>query len=73
MTAPTEPETVDPVSPNQIAVPAGGPARTPAEGASAPAARPAPSAALVDGTDQFEVLRLPKSRTSPLPPAEPTE
>ncbi|MDM4723421.1 hypothetical protein QTQ03_28965 [Micromonospora sp. WMMA1363] len=29
-----------------------------------------PSAALVDGTDQFEVLRLPKSRTSPLPPAE---
>ncbi|MEV5763747.1 efflux RND transporter permease subunit [Micromonospora sp. NPDC052213] len=34
------------------------------------AARPAPSAALVDGTDQFEVLRLPKSRRSPLPPAE---
>ncbi|MER7335138.1 MULTISPECIES: efflux RND transporter permease subunit [unclassified Micromonospora] len=33
-------------------------------------ARPAPSAALVDGTDQFEVLRLPKSRKSPLPPAE---
>ncbi|SCG52811.1 efflux RND transporter permease subunit [Micromonospora coxensis] len=35
-----------------------------------PPARPAPSAALVDGTDQFEVLRLPKSRTSPLPPTE---
>jgi HAE1 family hydrophobic/amphiphilic exporter-1 len=32
-----------------------------------PPARPAPSAALVDGTDQFEVLRLPKSRQSPLP------
>lgn len=32
--------------------------------------RPAPSPALVDGTDQFEVLRLPRSRTSPLPPTE---
>ncbi|MEH0844307.1 efflux RND transporter permease subunit [Micromonospora sp. CPCC 205711] len=32
--------------------------------------RPAPSAALLDGTDQFEVLRLPKSRRSPLPPTE---
>ncbi|MBM0229894.1 hypothetical protein JNW87_35040, partial [Micromonospora sp. ATA51] len=29
-----------------------------------------PSAALIDGTDQFEVLRLPKSRRSPLPPTE---
>jgi HAE1 family hydrophobic/amphiphilic exporter-1 len=29
-----------------------------------------PSAALVDGTDQFEVLRLPKTRRSPLPPTE---
>ncbi|MFY1704091.1 efflux RND transporter permease subunit [Micromonospora sp. WMMA1923] len=38
--------------------------------ADAPATRPAPSGALVDGTDQFEVLRLPKSRRSPLPPAE---
>ncbi|SCL39401.1 hydrophobic/amphiphilic exporter-1, HAE1 family [Micromonospora rhizosphaerae] len=36
----------------------------------APAPRPEPSAALVDGTDQFEVLRLPKSRRSPLPPTE---
>ena len=42
-------------------------------GAQTPPARPAPSAALVDGTDQFEVLRLPKSRTSPLPPTESTE
>ncbi|MDG4764214.1 efflux RND transporter permease subunit [Solwaraspora sp. WMMD406] len=29
-----------------------------------------PSAALIDGTDQFEVLKLPKSRKSPLPPAD---
>ncbi|MGC5021638.1 efflux RND transporter permease subunit [Micromonospora sp. DT47] len=35
-----------------------------------PPARPAPSAALLDGTDQFEVLRLPRSRRSPLPPTE---
>ncbi|RZU77880.1 HAE1 family hydrophobic/amphiphilic exporter-1 [Micromonospora kangleipakensis] len=35
-----------------------------------PPARAAPSAALIDGTDQFEVLRLPKSRRSPLPPTE---
>jgi HAE1 family hydrophobic/amphiphilic exporter-1 len=35
-----------------------------------PITRPAPSAALVDGTDQFEVLRLPRTRQSPLPPAE---
>ncbi|TDB73575.1 efflux RND transporter permease subunit [Micromonospora sp. KC723] len=47
-------------------VPAGGP---PADAGteSAPANR-APSAALMDGTDQFEVLRLPRSRKSPLPP-----
>lgn len=32
--------------------------------------QPTPSPALVEGTDQFEVLRLPRSRTSPLPPAE---
>ncbi|MFC6019339.1 efflux RND transporter permease subunit [Plantactinospora solaniradicis] len=32
--------------------------------------RPMPSGALIDGTDQFEVLRLPKSRRSPLPPTE---
>ncbi|RIV32678.1 efflux RND transporter permease subunit [Micromonospora radicis] len=38
-----------------------------------PAHRPvpaAPSGALVDNTDQFEVLRLPKSRNSPFPPSE---
>ncbi|MGK5440955.1 efflux RND transporter permease subunit [Micromonospora sp. URMC 105] len=35
-----------------------------------PATHPAPSAALLDGTDQFEVLRLPKSRRSPLPPTD---
>ncbi|MFE9688184.1 efflux RND transporter permease subunit [Micromonospora sp. NPDC005806] len=35
-----------------------------------PSARPVPSPALVDGTDQFEVLRLPKGRRSPLPPSE---
>ncbi|GGM44161.1 hydrogenase expression protein [Micromonospora sonchi] len=40
--------------------------------APAPQSRPvpaAPSGALVDGTDQFEVLRLPKSRQSPFPPS----
>jgi hydrophobic/amphiphilic exporter-1 (mainly G- bacteria), HAE1 family len=36
---------------------------------SEPAPRPA-SGALVDGTDQFEVLRLPRTRRSPLPPVE---
>ncbi|MEV0724084.1 efflux RND transporter permease subunit [Micromonospora purpureochromogenes] len=40
---------------------------TPAAGSPA---RPAPAAALLDGTDQFEVLRLPRSRRSPLPPTE---
>ena len=38
------------------------------DGPPEPPARP--SGALVDGTDQFEVLRLPKSRRSPLPPTE---
>ncbi|MGC5329930.1 efflux RND transporter permease subunit [Micromonospora sp. DT62] len=49
---------------------AGGPSTAGTEATGAPASRPTPSGALVDGTDQFEVLRLPKSRTSPLPPAE---
>ncbi|WP_432900215.1 efflux RND transporter permease subunit [Micromonospora matsumotoense] len=51
----------------EVPAPVGAPA---AEAATEPPARPTPSAALVDGTDQFEVLRLPKSRRSPLPPAE---
>ncbi|SCL65123.1 efflux RND transporter permease subunit [Micromonospora peucetia] len=41
-----------------------------AEAADAPASGHPPSGALLDGTDQFEVLRLPKSRRSPLPPTE---
>ncbi|MFJ6198532.1 efflux RND transporter permease subunit [Micromonospora sp. NPDC092111] len=48
-----------------VPAPAGAPGT-----AAVPPARPRPSAALVDGTDQFEVLRLPKSRQSPLPPSE---
>ncbi|GAB2936736.1 efflux RND transporter permease subunit [Micromonospora polyrhachis] len=43
---------------------------SPVSAATSAEARPAPSGALVDGTDQFEVLRLPKSRRSPLPPSE---
>ncbi|MEW2428129.1 efflux RND transporter permease subunit [Micromonospora sp. NPDC047644] len=68
----TTTETDEASAPNQVAVPSDAPAPVAAEGVQ-PAARPAPSAALVEGTDQFEVLRLPRSRTSPLPPAEPTE
>ncbi|GIG89385.1 efflux RND transporter permease subunit [Plantactinospora endophytica] len=42
-----------------------------AAGNTSPGPVPArPSGALVEGTDQFEVLRLPKSRKSPLPPTE---
>ncbi|MCX4470287.1 efflux RND transporter permease subunit [Micromonospora sp. NBC_01655] len=51
-------------------VPVGAPVGAPAEGGPVGPVRSGPSAALVDGTDQFEVLRLPKSRQSPLPPAE---
>ncbi|MEV4663813.1 efflux RND transporter permease subunit [Micromonospora echinofusca] len=53
-----------------VPVPAGPVPTADAEGTGTPAPRPTPSGALVDGTDQFEVLRLPKSRTSPLPPTE---
>jgi hydrophobic/amphiphilic exporter-1 (mainly G- bacteria), HAE1 family len=35
-----------------------------------PEPAPQPSGALRDGTDQFEVLRLPRSQRSPLPPQE---
>ncbi|MEU4479984.1 efflux RND transporter permease subunit [Micromonospora sp. NPDC023966] len=61
------PVSVEPVAPTLVTV--GGPAEAAAPVAEPPA-RPVPSAALVDGTDQFEVLRLPKTRRSPLPPGE---
>ncbi|MGC5030344.1 efflux RND transporter permease subunit [Micromonospora sp. DT229] len=41
--------------------------KQPAQSRPVPAA---PSGALLEGTDQFEVLRLPRSRNSPFPPAE---
>ncbi|GAA3747872.1 efflux RND transporter permease subunit [Plantactinospora mayteni] len=54
-----------------VPVGAGARAAGPAGGSPGPVpAHPAPSGALIDGTDQFEVLRLPKSRKSPLPPTE---
>ncbi|WP_431886305.1 efflux RND transporter permease subunit [Micromonospora wenchangensis] len=60
--------TATPAEPDAgVPAPVGAPA---AEASDEPPARPTPSAALVDGTDQFEVLRLPKSRRSPLPPTE---
>ncbi|WBC17720.1 efflux RND transporter permease subunit [Micromonospora sp. WMMA1998] len=66
------PEQVEPAEPAEAPapepVPVGvGGGERPAEVAAPPAR---PSGALIDGTDQFEVLRLPKSRQSPLPPTE---
>ncbi|MFD6259982.1 efflux RND transporter permease subunit [Micromonospora chalcea] len=63
---PVEPEpAADPVP-----VPVGGGEERAEEraGTAPPPART--SGALIDGTDQFEVLRLPKTRRSPLPPTE---
>ncbi|MEO3778782.1 efflux RND transporter permease subunit [Micromonospora sp. B11E3] len=57
----------------EAAADGGGATDDPAEpvpAGAAASARTAPSRALVDGTDQFEVLRLPRSRQSPLPPTE---
>ncbi|MGV9766018.1 efflux RND transporter permease subunit [Micromonospora tulbaghiae] len=64
------PEPVEPQpEPDRVPVAVGG--REQAEERTEVAPPPArPSGALVDGTDQFEVLRLPKSRQSPLPPTE---
>ncbi|MGW0502627.1 efflux RND transporter permease subunit [Micromonospora sp. NPDC003241] len=55
--------------------PAGGEAdpAAPAAEERRPESRPvpaAPSGALIESTDQFEVLRLPKTRNSPFPPTE---
>ncbi|ATO16682.1 hydrogenase expression protein [Micromonospora sp. WMMA2032] len=67
--APEQVEAAEPAeapAPEPVPVGVGGGER-PAEVAAPPAR---PSGALIDGTDQFEVLRLPKSRQSPLPPTE---
>ncbi|WP_229402986.1 efflux RND transporter permease subunit [Micromonospora okii] len=61
--APAAEPTDGDATPDEALVPVGAPAAEATD-------RPAPSPALVDGTDQFEVLRLPKSRQSPLPPTE---
>ncbi|MFE0589289.1 efflux RND transporter permease subunit [Micromonospora echinospora] len=65
--APADEEPAEAAVPEPATV-AAGPASAAASGDDP--ARPTPSPALVDGTDQFEVLRLPKSRHSPLPPQE---
>ncbi|SCL41423.1 hydrophobic/amphiphilic exporter-1, HAE1 family [Micromonospora pallida] len=64
-TVPADGDTAEATAPEPATVAAG-----PTSGSGNGAARPAPSAALVDGTDQFEVLRLPKTRHSPLPPQD---
>jgi HAE1 family hydrophobic/amphiphilic exporter-1 len=70
---PDEPGGVGGGSDQRTPVPAGvaaGATTAPAGSAGPVGGRPMPSGALIDGTDQFEVLRLPKSRRSPLPPTE---
>ncbi|MDG4823296.1 efflux RND transporter permease subunit [Asanoa sp. WMMD1127] len=57
------PKTFDDVAPNQVATPAGSPLQRTSD---AEPSRPSP--ALFEGTDQFEVLRLPRNR--PRPPSE---
>ncbi|SBT50485.1 efflux RND transporter permease subunit [Micromonospora narathiwatensis] len=70
------PEPVAPATPAPVLTPVPvtvGGGESPAEVAvppAVPSVRPTPSGALLDGTDQFEVLRLPKSRQSPLPPTD---
>ncbi|WP_203716566.1 efflux RND transporter permease subunit [Asanoa siamensis] len=56
-------KTFDDVAPNQVATPAGSPLQRTADPDPS-----RPSAALIEGTDQFEVLRLPRNR--PRPPSE---
>jgi HAE1 family hydrophobic/amphiphilic exporter-1 len=56
-------KTFDDVAPNQVATPAGSPLQRTADPDPS-----RPSAALLEGTDQFEVLRLPRNR--PRPPSE---
>ncbi|MFF5174953.1 efflux RND transporter permease subunit [Micromonospora sp. NPDC000089] len=67
---PAEPAPADRPTAEPVPAHAGGTPTTADPATAEPAPRSAPSAALVDGTDQFEVLRLPRSRQSPLPPAE---
>ncbi|MCI4062419.1 efflux RND transporter permease subunit [Micromonospora sp. R77] len=71
-TGATTPPSTPVAVPTASAAPAAPADRPAAAAADGPVAEPParPSAALVDGTDQFEVLRLPRSRQSPLPPAE---
>ncbi|GIF64257.1 hydrogenase expression protein [Asanoa ishikariensis] len=57
------PKNFDDVAPNQVATPAGSPLQRTADPDPS-----RPSAALLEGTDQFEVLRLPRNR--PRPPSE---
>ncbi|MEV4621221.1 efflux RND transporter permease subunit [Asanoa sp. NPDC049573] len=56
-------KTFDDIAPNQVATPAGSPLQRTADPDPS-----RPSAALLEGTDQFEVLRLPRNR--PRPPSE---